>query len=132
MTTPPSRPLSGSADVGISQEITNANSDAYILTVPPGATGMVIWFQLSEDDETIIGGRMVISEINAEITPITNTSTNMGNHPPTFVEHRFRTRQYGGRTVNGSDRYVHLAVTKEAHAGAVVKGYWTFVDNDGE
>lgn len=109
---------------GLYAVLTTANTDV-VVTVPAGAEGVVLWFETSESNPSVIGGRVALSPSNTVITPIVNTDAELGYHPPMPVEYAFPER----RGLAGSTAlYLHLANATEL---AVVRGYWLFGNNSG-
>ena len=112
--------------LGIEQVLASANTD-YVLPVPAGATGVGIAFCASTADDMLVWGRVGINQSGTTRDSV--TATNLGQMFPTFMEIPLRTRQDRGRTIRPEDNHIHLAC---ATAGAVVRGYWLFADDDGE
>lgn len=121
-------PLIRTTNPGIYQVCASANTD-YVITVPEGALGCVLWFETSASDGTIIGGRIGVDQANTAVTGVTGTDNLLGYHPPMPVEYSFRGTAGPYDTTNRFDRFVHVACKV---AGSVVKGSWMFAIDTGE
>lgn len=115
-------PLIRSTTPGLYQVLTNANTD-YPVQVPGGAVGVILWFETSATDSTIIGGRIGIDQASDAVTGLTNTDANLGYQPAGVGQYAFHAWQAGAQTVNPADNWLHLACPT---ALAVVRGMWLF------
>lgn len=116
-------PLLGEEAPGIYQVCTVANTD-YRIEVPFRATGLVIWFETSAADDTMLGGRIAFGDTDDEVASIANTDTKLGYHPALPVEYELTTR--GSYASLRQDGFVHVACPT---ALAVARGYWLFNAN---
>lgn len=123
----PSVPYLDTADdPGIYQVLTTANTD-YVLNAPNDATGLVIWFETSASNSTLVTGRIGLSEDNTAITGITGSGVKLGYHPAQPVEYNIEKSKRAGAAVRTFttpytvERYIHLACPT---ALAVARGYW--------
>jgi hypothetical protein len=106
---------------GLYQVITTANTD-YPIAIPAGAKSVLIWFEQSATDSTMIGGRVGFDKDADPIPGITGTDTLLGYQPPLPVEYPLEV----GSRVGGIFRQfvTHLHVTSRV-AGSVVCGMWS-------
>lgn len=118
-------PIAGLA-TGLAQVCTVANTD-YPVAIPVDddgsrAKGLIVWFEKSASDATVIAGRVAFGENATALTGITGSDTAMGYHPPQAVEYDTAiVGDFGDH--NRLVTHVHLAC---ATAGAVARGMWTW------
>jgi hypothetical protein len=99
------------------------NTDAPT-AVPAGAKAVILWFETSAADATVIRGRVGIDDDGDVIASITSTDAKLGYHPPQAVEYNLGRQQVKtGSTWGTAPMYLHLA---SATASAVVRGMWLF------
>ncbi len=110
--------ISGSRAVGIYQVCTTANTD-YVITIPPGALGCVLWFETSAASNTLIGGRVAIGDTNTVVTGLTGTDDKLGYQPAISREYTLD----GVRSINTIRGHLHVA---NPVALSVVRGSWLF------
>lgn len=121
-------PVLDGAAPGLYQVCTAANTD-YVIPVPTGANGVLLWFETSAASTAAIGGRVGFSETNTAVAGLTNADTVLGYHPSSAREYTVFSDLRGGfegRTyVTPAERSAFLHVAA-AVAGAVVRGQWLF------
>ena len=104
---------------GLYQELTTANTD-YPVAIVPGAKSLILWFEASATDATVISGRVAFDKDDDVITGITGTDTVLGYHPPVPIEYSLA---IVGTYDIGRRRATHLHLASST-AGAVVRGMW--------
>jgi hypothetical protein len=99
------------------------NTDAPT-AVPDGAKAVILWFETSSANSTVIRGRVAVDDDGDVVTGITGTDAKLGYHPPQAVEYDLNRRRVRSAGVWGNAPvYLHLA---SSTASAVVRGMWLF------
>lgn len=126
----PGLPLIRPTNPGIYQVLSTANTD-YILAIPNGAIGLVLWFETSATDPTQIIGRIGVDQNNTAVTGITATNNVLGYHPAVPIEYTFRSSTGSmsatSWTLTARDSYVHIA---SAVPLSIAKGMWLFANDE--
>ncbi len=110
--------ISSTRAVGIYQVCTVADTD-YVITIPEGAFGFVLWFETSAASNTMIGGRVAIGDTNTVVTGVTGTDNKLGYQPAISREYTID----GIRATNTIRGFLHVA---NPLALSVVRGSWLF------
>ena len=110
--------ISGTRAVGIYQVCTVANTD-YVITIPEGAFGFVLWFETSAASNTIIGGRVAIGDTNTVVAGLTGIDDKLGYQPALSREYTID----GIRATDTARGFLHVA---NPVALSVVRGSWLF------
>lgn len=98
---------------GLYQALANANTDPGGIAIPDGAVSVVIFFETSTSDPTLIRGRVGFNASATAVSSITGTDTILGYQPPVPVEYR----------IPADATHLHVAC---ATAGAVCRGMWLY------
>lgn len=108
-------------EAGLYRVMTAANTD-YPVLIPAKATSVVLWFEASATDPTMIRGRVGFDKDGTPIPNLTGTDTLLGYQPPVPVDYGLG--QYVAFGLNKhSVTHLHLASNV---AGAVVRGMWLY------
>lgn len=100
------------ATPGLYQAVATANTDTAI-PIPENAKSVLLWFETSVSDATVVRGRVAFATSNTAIATLTGTDALMGYHPVGAVEYQFP------KTIT----HLHVAVFTNNN---VVRGAWLF------
>lgn len=107
------RPAPNVSTSGLYLALGVANTDPGGVTIPTGASRVVLWFEASTSDPTMVGGRVGFNASAAAVSSITNTDALLAYHPALPVEYH----------IPSDATRIHLA---SPTANAVVRGAWLF------
>lgn len=98
---------------GLYLALTTANTDPGGQAIPTGAKALVVWFETSASDATMIRGRVGFNASAIAVAALTGTDVKLAYSPPMPVQY----------AVPSTATHVHLA---SSTLNAVVRGAWLF------